>query len=463
MVRDMTHGSPLRLIAGFWFPLLLGNLFQQVYNLVDSVIVGRFVGVSAFAGVSATGSLNFLILGFLLGMCSGCSIPVAQAFGENDPHKMRKLFANAIYLCGGIALAMSVATALLTRPILRWIGTPEDIMDEAYSYIVYIFAGMPAIMAYNLSSGVLRAVGNTRTPLYFLILSCAVNVALDLLFVVVFGMGVAGAAVATGAAQLLSGVLCLWLIFKRYDVLRIRGGEWRPDGACLARLSGMGVPMGLQFSITAIGSLIMQTAVNGLGSGAIASIGAGGKIHMLFCCPFDAIGATVATWCGQNLGAKRIDRVRAGIRVSTLAMSVYAIAALFAVRLIGEPLIRLFIADAEDAIVQNALKYLYMLVYFFIPLLMIFVLRNALQGLGFSRVAMLAGLFELIGRAFVAFTLVRPYGFDGAILANPAAWIMADALLIPIYLRTMRRLEGSGNGQQATGNRGLREQGTGIV
>ena len=441
MVRDMTHGSPMKLIFGFWFPVLLGNLFQQVYNLVDSVIVGRFVGVNAFAGVSATGSLNFLIIGFLLGMCSGCAIPVAQSFGEGDPHAMRKYFANAIYLCGGIAVAMSVATVLLTPAILRWTGTPEDIFDEAYHYIVYIFGGMAAIMLYNLSSGVLRAVGNTRTPLVFLVLSCAVNVGLDLLFVVVFKMGVTGASLATVAAQLLSGVLCTWVIFKKYDVLRIRGEEWKVDAACLKRLSGMGLPMGAQFSITAVGSLIMQTAVNGLGSAAVAAIGAGSKIYTLFCCPFDAIGATIATWCGQNLGARRIDRVRQGVRLCMGIMSVYAVIALALVKLWGAPLIGLFITGSQAEIVAKALQYLDMVVLFFIPLLTIFVLRNALQGLGFSRIAMFAGLFELVGRAFVAFMLVRPYGFSGAILANPAAWIMADVLLIPAYLSALRRLQ----------------------
>ena len=441
MVRDMTHGSPMKLIFGFWFPVLLGNLFQQVYNLVDSVIVGRFVGVNAFAGVSATGSLNFLIIGFLLGMCSGCAIPVAQSFGEGDPHAMRKYFANAIYLCGGLSVAMSVATVLLTPAILRWTGTPADIFDEAYHYIVYIFGGMSAIMLYNLSSGVLRAVGNTRTPLYFLVLSCAVNVVLDLLFVVVFKMGVTGASLATVAAQLLSGVLCTWVIFKRYDVLRIRGEEWKVDAACLKRLSGMGLPMGMQFSITAVGSLIMQTAVNGLGSAAVAAIGAGSKIYSLFCCPFDAIGATIATWCGQNLGARRIDRVRQGVRLSMGIMSVYAVIALGFVKLWGAPLISLFITGAQAEIVSKALQYLDMVVLFFIPLLTIFVLRNALQGLGFSRIAMFAGLFELVGRAFVAFMLVKPYGFSGAIMANPAAWIMADVLLIPAYLSAVRRLQ----------------------
>ena len=441
MVRDMTHGSPFKLILSFWFPMLLGNLFQQVYNLADSIIVGRFVGVKAFAGVSATGSLNFMILGFLLGMCSGCAIPVAQAFGEGDPHRMRKYFANALYLCGGLAAVMSVATALAARPILRWIGTPEDIMDQAYGYIVYIFGGMVAVMLYNLSSSVLRAVGNTRTPLYFLVLSCAVNVGLDLALVVGLGMGVTGAAVATVTAQLLSGLLCLWVIFSKYDVLRIRGEEWKPDGACLSRLSGIGLPMGLQFSITAIGSLIMQTAVNGLGTVAVAAIGAGGKVYTVFVCPFDAMGATVATWCGQNLGARRMDRVRQGVRISMLAMTVYAVVALFAVRLVGRTMITLFISASETAVIDRAVQYLNMVVLFFIPLLTIFVLRNGLQGLGYSRIAMFAGLFELAGRAFVAFALVGPYGFDGAILANPAAWIMADALLIPAWLHTVRTLQ----------------------
>ena len=441
MVRDMTHGSPFKLILSFWFPMLLGNLFQQVYNLADSIIVGRFVGVKAFAGVSATGSLNFMILGFLLGMCSGCAIPVAQAFGEGDPHRMRKYFANALYLCGGLAAVMSVATALAARPILRWIGTPEDIMDQAYGYIVYIFGGMLAVMLYNLSSSVLRAVGNTRTPLCFLVLSCAVNVGLDLALVVGMGMGVTGAAVATVAAQLLSGLLCLRVIFSKYDVLRIRGEEWKPDAACLGRLSGIGLPMGLQFSITAIGSLIMQTAVNGLGTVAVAAIGAGSKVYTMFVCPFDAMGATVATWCGQNLGARRLDRVRQGVRISMLSMTVYAVVALFAVRLVGRAMIGLFIDSGETAVIDRAVQYLNMVVLFFIPLLTIFVLRNGLQGLGYSRIAMFAGLFELAGRAFVAFALVGPYGFDGAILANPAAWIMADALLIPAWLHTVRALQ----------------------
>ena len=440
MVRDLTKGSPIKLIFGFFFPLLIGNLFQQVYSMADSVIVGRFVGVSAFAGISATGSLNFLIIGLLLGMCSGCAIPVAKAFGEGNPVKMRRCFANAIYLCGGLSLALAIITALSARTILRLIGTPEDIMEEAHGYISIIFAGMFATMLYNLGSGMLRAVGNTRTPLYFLILSCGVNIALDLLFVVGFGMGVRGAAVATIVAQLLSGLLCMALIFRKYDVLRIRSAEWRPDPALLGELCGMGLPMGLQFSITAVGSLIMQTAVNSLGSSAVAAIGAGAKIQFIFCCPFDAIGATIPTWCGQNLGARRLDRVREGVRISMLTMSVYSLLALIVVRLAGEPLARLFITGEERQIIDAALQYLNMITWFMPVLLGVYVFRNALQGMGYSRIAMFAGLFELAGRAFVAFTLVGPYGFSGAILANPAAWVMANLLLIPAYSHAIRQL-----------------------
>ena len=441
MVRDMTKGSPLRHIIGFFFPLLLGNLFQQVYSMADSVIVGRFVGVKAFAGISATGSLNFLIIGLLLGMCSGCAIPVAHAFGEGNPEKTRKCFANAIYLCGGLALLLSAGTALSARQILRLINTPADIMNESYNYIVIIFAGMTATMLYNLASGMLRAVGNTRTPLFFLVLSCGVNIALDLLFVVTFGMGVRGAAIATILAQLLSGVLCMAVIFRRYDVLCIRGGEWQPDPSILRELCGMGLPMGLQFSITAVGSLIIQTAVNGLGSTAVAAIGTGAKIQFIFCCPFDAIGATIATWCGQNTGARQMDRAREGVRLSMIIMLLYSMAALFAVRVAGEPLARLFISGSETGIIAAALQYLRMITWFFPALLGVYVFRNALQGMGKSRVAMFAGLFELVGRATVATLLVGPYGFSGAILANPAAWILANLLLIPAYIRTIHQMQ----------------------
>ena len=441
MVRDMTKGSPLKLIFAFFFPVLLGNLFQQVYSMADSMIVGRFVGVEAFASISATGSLNFLIVGFLLGMCSGLAIPIAQSFGAGDLKKMRRYFANAILLGAVISLLMSVVTVLLCRNILQWLGTPANIIDYSYSYIVVIFGGMSATMLYNLASGVLRAVGDTRTPLVFLVISCFVNILLDLLFVVVFKWGVSGAAWATILSQALSGILCTFVIFTRYDSLRIRKDEWGFDPACARRLFGMGLPMGLQFSITAIGSIILQTAVNTLGSDAIAAIGAGVKVQFLFTCPLETIGVTMATYAGQNLGAQRIDRIRTGVRQSFIIMCVYCLLALVAQRIFGISIAKLFIGEASDVIIANTTQYLNMICIFFIPLLGVLVFRNALQGMGFSRIAMFAGLFEMVARAAVAFLLVGPFGYSGAIMANPAAWLSANLLLIPTYIISIRKLE----------------------
>lgn len=441
MVRDMTQGNPLKLIFSFFFPLLMGNLFQQVYSMADSMIVGRFVGVEAFAGITATGSLNFLIIGFLLGMCSGLTIPIAQCFGAGDYAKMRRYFANAIYLGSAISAVMSIITVILCRNILQWLGTPENIIDQSHSYIVVIFGGMFATMVYNLASGVLRAVGDTRTPLIFLVISCIVNIFLDLLFVVVFHWGVSGAAWATIISQALSGILCTLVIFTRYDSLRIRKTEWGFDSACARRLCGMGLPMGLQFSITAIGSIILQTAVNTLGSDAIASMGAGAKVQFLFTCPLETIGVTMATYAGQNLGAQKIDRIRTGVRQSFIIMCIYCLVAYVVQRIFGISIAKLFIGDASEVVIAGTSQYLNLICAFFIPLLSILVFRNALQGMGFSRIAMFAGLFEMVARAGVAFLLVKPFGFSGAIMANPAAWISANLLLIPAYIFAIRNLE----------------------
>lgn len=441
MVRDMTRGNPLKLIFSFFFPLLLGNLFQQVYSMADSMIVGQFVGVEAFSGISATGSLNFMIIGFLLGMCSGLAIPVAQSFGAGDLKKMRRYFANALYLGTVIAVILSVLTVVFCRDILELLGTPENIIDESYNYIVIIFGGMTATMLYNLASGVLRAVGDTRTPLVFLVFSCFVNVGLDLLFVLVFHMGVSGAAWATIISQALSGILCIIVIFMKNDKLRIQKDEWAPNQEYIRRQFGMGLPMGLQFSITAIGSIVLQTAVNTLGSDAIAAIGAGAKVQFFFTCPLDTIGATMATYVGQNLGAGRVDRISTGVKQSLIIMCVYCVVAYGLQHMFGPNIATLFIGSGSPEILANTAHYLDVICAFLIPLLCIMIFRNALQGMGFSRIAMFAGLFEMFGRATVAFLLVEPFGFNGAIMANPAAWVSANFVLIPVYIYAIRKLQ----------------------
>ena len=440
MVMDMTTGSPIRRILRFFIPVMLGNLLQQFYSMADSAIVSRTLGIQAFAGVSATGALNFLILGFALGVCSGFSIPVAQEFGAGRYDGMRRCFANGLYAAGLIALTIGAATAILSPSILRLVGTPEDIFPYSLTYIRIIFAGIPATMLYNFLSGVMRAVGDGRTPLYMLILSTILNIVLDLLFIVVFHMGIAGAAVATVFSQLVSGLLCALVIYRRFDVLRIRPGEWKRGFAVWRRLLGIGLPMGLQFSITAIGSTIIQSAVNSLGSQAVAAVGAGSKMQFVFTCPLEAVGVTMATYCGQNLGARRIDRVRSGMRQITLIMTIYSFAAFLLQMLLGRYIVLLFVDKSQTWVLDGAVHYLNVVVATSFMLAYVLIFRNAIQGLGYSRVAMIAGLMELIGRAFVAFVLVRLFGFDGACFSNPTAWLCADFFLIPAYLVVVRRL-----------------------
>ena len=282
--KDMTVGSPMKLILGFSVPLLFGFLFQQFYSVVDTVIVGQFLGMNALAGVGATGSINFMIVGFCMGVCSGFAIPVAHKFGARDYSGMRQIVANCVWLSLLFSAVMTVIVVFLCDDILRWMNTPEDIFEDAYSYILIIFIGIPATYLYNMLSGIIRSMGDSKVPLFFLVLSSVLNIGLDLLCIVNLRLGVAGAAIATVVSQLISGVLCLFYMIKRYEILHITKEEWKINTHHMKVLCGMGIPMGLQYSITAIGSVILQTAVNGLGSLAVASVTAAGKVSMFFCC-----------------------------------------------------------------------------------------------------------------------------------------------------------------------------------
>ena len=441
MVLDMTTGKPIKKIVSFLIPLILGNLLQLLYSLADSVIVSRTLGVKAFAGVSATGSLNFLVLGFTWGLCAGCTIPISQEFGANDYAKMRRCFANSFYLLLISGAVIGLGTALGTPAILRLIGTPEDIFGYSAAYISIIFAGIPASVLYNLLAGAMRAVGDGRTPLIMLVISTCLNIALDLLFILEFRMDVAGSAVATVLAQLISGFLCLYVIFTRFDILKVRRDEWKADLRVIGRMAGLGLPMGLQFSITAIGGTILQSSVNSLGSDIVAAIGAGGKVQQVFNTPIEALGTTMATYCGQNLGARRMDRVRKGTLQITLLSAGYCAFAYLMQLAFGPILAKLFIGDAGDALLQNVCRFLNVVTATVFLLALVMIYRNAVQGLGYSAAAMLAGIAELFGRVFVALVLVRAFGFDGACYANPAAWLAADLLLVPMYLITVRRCE----------------------
>ena len=432
-MRDMTKGNVFNIILGFAIPLLLGMLFQQFYSMVDTIIVGKYLGVSALASVGSTGSINFMIIGFCMGVCNGFAIPVAQKFGAGNFKKLRKYVFNSGFLAIVFSIVMTLIVCVFCRQILIAMRTPEDIIQGAYSYIYVIFLGIPATYLYNLLSGIIRSLGDSKTPLFFLIISSIINIILDLFLIIYMHMGVAGAAWATVIAQAVSGILCLIYMRKKYSVLKFESDELKIDGYCIRRLCYMGVPMGLQYSITAIGSVILQAAVNGLGSIIVAAVTAAGKISMFLCCPFDALGSTMATYTGQNIGAGKLERISEGIKKSMIIGSVYSIVALMISVFFGKSLALLFVNENEIEILAKVSENLIIVAAFYIPLCIVNVVRFTIQGMGYSTFAILAGVCEMIARALCGFILVPIFGYVAVCLASPVAWIFADAFLIPAY------------------------------
>lgn len=441
MTKDMTKGSPFKLILGFAFPMLLGMLFQQFYNLVDTMIVGKTLGVSALAGVGATSSINFMIIGFCMGVCNGFAIPVAQQFGAGKYSELRKYVFNG-YVCSAVfAVVMTVLSVVFCAPILRLLNTPEDIFAHAYNYIVIIFAGIPTVFLYNMVSGIIRSLGDSKTPVYFLVLSSIVNIALDFILIMYVKMGVAGAGVATVVSQLISGVGCTIYMYKKFDILKATKQENVIKKRYVVNLCYIGVPMGLQYSITAIGSTILQAAVNGLGSSYVAAMTAGSKMFNFTCCPFDALGSTMATYGGQNVGAGKIDRLGKGIRAAMIIGAVYSIVALVVLFFTTDYIALLFVDAAEVEIIRLTRRFIIASALFYIPLTGVNVYRFCIQGMGYSVFAILAGVFEMLARTLVAIFLIPVMGFDGACFANPAAWIAADLFLVPAFMHCCNKLK----------------------
>ncbi len=434
---NMTSGSPAKHILRFAVPLLMGNLFQQFYNMVDTVIIGRYLGTTALASVGSTGSICFMIIGLCLGICAGFGIPISQRFGARDYSEMRRYVMNAAWTTICIAAIITATVLILCDDILQMMKTPADIYDGAYTYVSILFMGIPLTMLYNLCSSVVRAMGDSKTPLYFLLISSILNILLDLALVGPFG--IAGPAWATVISQGVSGILCLIYMKKKYAILKLEPGEGRPSASHIGRLLLQGLPMGMQYSITAIGSVILQTAVNELGSAYVAAMAAGMKLSIFFTCPFEALGNTAATYAGQNIGAKRPDRIGKGVRTLLLYGLIYSIAAACVLFLFGGVLSRLFMDKPDPFIEENAhllLKY-NSLFYFFLAFVNI--VRFMIQGMGYSFLAITAGVFEMIARSVVGFVFVDRYGFEAACLANPAAWVAADAFLLLAFILIVRR------------------------
>jgi putative MATE family efflux protein len=441
MTKDMTSGNPLKLIMGFCLPLMVGSLFQQFYNMADTIIVGRFVGVQALAAVGSTGNLNYLVLGFAIGICSGFSIPMAQAFGAQDYSALRRYTANTLWLTLGFGAVITIVTVWLTRSILILTRTPDDIFDLSYIYIVTIFAGIPMTLLYNMCSAIMRALGDSKRPLYFLLFASALNIGLDILFILAFDAGVFGAALATVISQGVAGVASLWYLVKEFKILHWSKEEGRLSVYHCGKLCAMGLPMGLQCSITAIGGVVLQAAVNGLGSAIVAAQTAGSKAGMLLSVPLESLGTSMTTYGGQNLGARKLDRIRVGVNQSLIVSTIYSAAAFVLLHFTDRFLIGLFVDGSEAAIIANAQKMLFWNSAFYILLGILVIYRYTLQGLGFSTLAMFAGVAEMVARALVGFLLVAPLGYFAACIASPVAWVFACVFLLPAYLWAMRKLE----------------------
>ena len=442
---DLTVGKPLFQILRFALPLVLGTLFQQLYSFADTVIVGRCLGTDALGAVGTTYSLNFLILGFVQGACVGFGIPVAETFGAKDKGGLRKYLFNGALLCVVLSVVFTIFTTLMAGPLLQLIHTPEELYADAVLYIRIIFLGIPATVLYNYASSVLRAMGDSQHPFYFLLAASVLNIGLDYLLIVSMGMGVDGAALATVLSQLLSGGLCAFWFFTRtakQEELTFRGQSSLLSAGHCKRLAYIGFPMGFEYSVSAIGAVIMQDAINLLGSTAVAAQTAGEKIRQMFTLPMESVGMAMATYVGQNHGAHRTDRIKQGIKDGCMIQLTYCVAAWVVIFFLKPYAVGLVLGDADPAVTAGAIQYLAImsLLFCFHGLLMIF--RNTLQGLGYSVQAIISGVGELIGRSLGGLLAVKTgLGYVGICLSNPFAWGLAMLYCMFMVRRVLKREE----------------------
>ncbi|MDY3918729.1 MAG: MATE family efflux transporter [Candidatus Limivivens sp.] len=440
MTKSMTSGNPAKLIFLFSLPLIIGNIFQQFYSMADTLIVGRTVGVNALAAVGCTGSLSFLILGFANGFTSGLSIITAQRFGAGDSEGVKRSFAASLVLSAATALLMTVLAVFLARPALELLQTPAEIIDDAETYILIIFYGISASVLFNFASNMMRALGDSRVPLYFLVFACFLNILLDLALILVFHLGVAGVGIATVFSQLVSGICCFVYILKKLPAFRVERKHFQLDRREILRHFNIALPMAFQSSIIAIGALTLQSALNSLGALSVAAYTASQKIDTIATLPVSSFGSAMATYAAQNYGAGKIDRIRKGV-FQCICMSVSFSLVMGAVNAVfGSSLASIFVSSAETEVLSLSKTYLTVNGSLYWVLALLFIYRFTLQGLGNGLVPTIAGIMELIMRAFAALILVRLAGFTGACFANPLAWIGACIPLAIAYYASMRRM-----------------------
>jgi len=440
MTTALTTGRPWRVIVLFSVPLLIGNVVQQLYQFVDAIVVGRHLGVDALAAVGATGSMLFLLLGFAWGLTSGFAIPTAQAFGARDFAAVRRSVAAGTILTGVCTLLLTIGAPLLAAPLLELLQTPAELMDDAVVFAQISFLGAGAMMFFNYLSAIIRAIGDSRTPLVFLTLACALNVALVIVMVWPLDWGVGGAALATVVSQAISVLLCLEFVRRRVPVLHVRRSDWRVGRAALVEHLRLGLPMGFQASIIAIGTLSVQVALNELGSQAVAAYTAASRVDGLAVALLQSLGLAVSMFVAQNHGGGRPDRIRRGVTQATW-MSIVAAVVLGALLIaFGALTVRLFVGEGSPEVVDMAAQMLAINGATYWILGILFVLRGALQGLGHTLIPTVTGVIELVMRVGAAVVLGSIFGFIGVAASNPLAWLGAVVVLVPAYLHAHRRL-----------------------
>lgn len=446
MNRDLTSGSPLKLIILFTIPLLIGNVFQQLYNTADTLIVGRTIGLNALAAVGATTALVFFVIGFAQGLTAGFSIITAQKFGASDKEGVRRSVAASAILCFFINIALTAISVLTVPFLLDAVHTPQDLADNAYKYIVIIFWGTGAAILFNMLSNLMRAIGNSKVPLYFLIIASLVNIILDYLFILNFDMGVSGAAWATVISQIVPSIMCFEYIRRKVPELQARGNDWKVSASELWAHIRLGIPMGFQMSIIAIGIVIVQRALNELGSLAVGAYTVAQRIDVLAVQCILSFGITMATYTAHNYGARKIKRINQGVIQGSLASIIFSILCAILIFFSADFIIKSFIGEKftspEEIEETVRLAKLYLKIncpmYFMLSLLIIF--RSTLQGLGNSIIPTIAGAIELIMRAAAAILLSGCLGFAGISASNPIAWTGAFIPIIIVYIFLLKTL-----------------------
>ena len=443
MQKNMTMGNPFLLLTGFVLPIFVGNLFQQLYLMSDTIIVSRLLGVDALAAVGAVSPFSFMVVGFAQGLTMGFTAILSQRFGAGDNEGMRKVYAMSTLLSVLISFLLSIVFTFLSRPMLKLVNTPDNILDMAVEYISIIYIFLIFQVLYNLYAGVLRSLGDSKSPLVFMIISAITNIILDIIAIAVFHMGVGGAALATVFSQGLSAILSFIYIKKKFTILTPSKEEKKYDRSLSKVLLKVGLPGAFQYSITAISCILVQASLNNFGSDSVAAYSVANKIENMVTQFYPALGIGISTFAGQNLGAGKLKRVRKGFRVSVYLNIAYSIFALIICQSFASPMSKLFIDSntSSPVVIEESILYVTTMSLFFIPLGFIFIFRTGCQGLGSGKIPMISAIIELVARTCTAFSLPYFFGFLGICYSNAVSWISAGFILPIVYLAFMKKLE----------------------